>query len=64
MRACLARCVGRLMQLRKACTYTVGWVTEFVHERTDQCLYRPTDIYYVGVRLHVVKQLRAEQFSE
>eukprot|EP00965_Chrysotila_dentata_P114047 3771170-Pleurochrysis_carterae.AAC.1 len=63
MRACLAMCVGRLVQPRKASTFRIVWVNESVDERTHQCLHRPTDIHHVRIRLHVAQQIGAHQLA-
>eukprot|EP00965_Chrysotila_dentata_P000529 17020-Pleurochrysis_carterae.AAC.1 len=52
------------MQLREACTDGVSRVAESVHERAHQRFHRPANVRHVRVRLHVMQQLRADQFPE
>eukprot|EP00965_Chrysotila_dentata_P024213 802138-Pleurochrysis_carterae.AAC.2 len=45
MRACLAMCVGRLVQLRKASTVRIVWVHETIYQRNSQDAYDPAHVH-------------------
>eukprot|EP00965_Chrysotila_dentata_P065461 2169453-Pleurochrysis_carterae.AAC.1 len=55
LRACLAMCVGRLAQLRKASTFRIVWVNKIIYQRTSQVTHDPAHVHQGCVRLHILQ---------
>eukprot|EP00965_Chrysotila_dentata_P011940 392399-Pleurochrysis_carterae.AAC.1 len=64
MRACLAMCIGRLMQLGKASTARIVWVNKTIYQRTSQDTHDPAYVHGGCVRLHILQQVGADQLAQ
>eukprot|EP00965_Chrysotila_dentata_P069556 2297573-Pleurochrysis_carterae.AAC.2 len=65
MRACLAMCIGRLVQLRKASTARVVWVNETIYQRTSQYTHNPAHVHRGCVGFHhILQQVGANQLAQ
>eukprot|EP00965_Chrysotila_dentata_P223003 6193325-Pleurochrysis_carterae.AAC.1 len=64
MRACLAMCIGWLVQQRKASTVKIVWVNRTIYQRTSQDAHDPAHGQRGCVRLHIVQQIGDDQLAQ
>eukprot|EP00965_Chrysotila_dentata_P022305 737670-Pleurochrysis_carterae.AAC.1 len=64
LRACLAMCIDRLVQLRKASTVRIVWVNETIYQQTSQVAHDRAHVHRGCVRLHIAQQIGADQLAQ